>query len=495
MAFLGMLGALAYFTAEEIASSGPQLLGKAGGNTGGGNGGGGGNGNNGGGNGGGGGNGNNGGGNGGDNGGGNNGNNGGGNGGGTGGGDGGSNGGDTGSGDGGSTGGVGSDGSGEGGGGHTSIRSRGIAQHAAAMHVLLKRYGLHTNAGYSYTYHHEKIRPDAFASPKEEVEWRERLHEVSCRMYAYLKRQRENHPNMKNGYVDWIAEQLAEATGEDLNELKAALLGYPHSHEHTSALLQSLGEAGCAAGGSQYAIHNEEFAEEHALHDHPMEDTAHFTAVDASTDAEIAFRILDGAATFNDYGVSHTKEMHLLVVRDDLRHFVHLHPERDEEGTWRVPYSAAFGGTYWLLADFVDADLKHYTVRFSRNYAGDPEPTGFVRDLRTVKTVGKYMIALEAVPFSRGTLFTYHIDDLEGKAPHFEPYLGALGHSILFSAKGDFIHTHPSPASDHITFHVTDPVDDYYRMFTQFQVDGQLHLAEFDWVPGKRMRQPQEHRH
>src|SRR3989338_4511515 len=473
VAFLGMLGTLVYFITEEMSVSGVELLGKVGGgNNGGGNGGGGGNGNNGGGNGGGGGNGNNGGG----NGGGNGGNNGGGNGGGTGGGDGGSSGGDT----GGSEGDTGS--GGDDGGGRASIRSRGIAQHAAVMHMLLKRFGLHTNAGYLYTYHHENIHPAAFASQKEEAAWGKKVHEVSCRMYTYLKRQRDIRPNLKNGYIDWITGQVAQAIGEDPDEVRAALLGYPHSHAHTSAALKNLGEAGCAAQGSQSAIKNEDFAEQHALHEH-VEDGLRFTILDQSTDAEIAFRIMSGAVVFTDYGISHTKEMHLLIVRDDLRQFLHVHPERDTDGTWHIPYSTLSGGTYWLFADFVDANMEHYTVRFIRTYAGEPGETGIVRDTRTKKNVGKYTVQLEEKPYSNGTLFTYHIADVDGNAPYLETYLGALGHSIVISPKGDFIHTPPSPTGDYLTFHITDPADDFYRIFTQFQVQEEVLTVEFDWTP------------
>ena len=487
--FLGMLGMFAYFITQDTPTAGVELLGKVGGGNSGNNGGG-----NGGNNGGGGGNnGNNGGGNGGA--GGDNGNNGGGNGGGTGGGDGGNSGNGN-NGGGGDNGNNGGGNGGGGGGGQTSIRSRGLAQHAAAMHVLLKRYGLHTNANYSYTYHHESVHPAAFASGEEKAAWMEKVHEVTCRMYTYLKRQRENHANIKNGYIDWIAGQLADATGEDRVELRAALLGYPHEHgDHMSALLQTFGEAGCAGGGSQRAIEHGNTAEEHMLHGSVEESASRFTVLDASTDTEIAFQILEHGAAFADYGVSHTKEMHLLIVRDDLRHFAHVHPERDENGMWHIAWSAPYGGTYWMLADFADADLAHYTVRFDRNYGGDLGATGVSKDMRNRKETEKYSVVLETSPYSQGTLFTFHIDDADGKTPNLEPYLGALGHSILFSPKGDFIHTHPSPAGDHLIFHVADPQDDYYRIFTQFQIDGMLHQVEFDWMPKQKNRSVIEHRH
>ena len=61
------------------------------------------------------------------------------------------------------------------------------------------------------------------------------------------------------------------------------------------------------------------------------------TVQDQGTDNEVAFSVQEGANVFSAYGVSHTKEMHLIVVRNDLQHFQHIHPERDAAGVWRIP--------------------------------------------------------------------------------------------------------------------------------------------------------------
>ena len=100
------------------------------------------------------------------------------------------------------------------------------------------------------------------------------------------------------------------------------------------------------------------------------------------------------------------------------------------------------------------------------------------------KQVGDYVLILEEIPYSDGVLFTYHINDVQGHAPFIEPYLGAMGHGILISPEGDFIHTHPSPVGDHLTFHLPTTLTGIYRIYTQFQVEGKVLTVEFDWRPG-----------
>lgn len=466
VAFLGMLGALAAVVAQETSPSGVELLGKVGGgnngNNGGGNGG-----NNGGGNGGD--NGNNGGGNGGDNGnngggGGNNGNNGGGNGGGGDNGNNGNNGGGNGGGDNGNSGNGGG-----GGGGTANIRGRGLRQHGAALRSIVKRYGLRSAP--------HSTNVSGHASAMEEA----RVHEAACAMFRYLHQMKEVRPNLRVDYVEWITEQSAEMLGIDPVTTKAMMLGFPHMHDHLDTIM-GMREISCVTlpGGPQS---EQTIVEEHGTHEHSTHTSAHFMIEDRSTPEELAFTVMQDGAVFTEYGVSHTKEMHLLIVRNDLRHFSHLHPELGSDGIWRVPYAAPAGGTYWLYADFVDQENAHHTIRFDRTNGGDPGATGYAPSAQRYRRSGAYDVHLETEAYDGGKLFTYTINDDNGKVPIIEPYLGAMAHGILISPNGDFIHTHPSPVGDHIVLHLPAHLEGYYRIFTQFQIEGELHTVEFDWIP------------
>lgn len=209
--------------------------------------------------------------------------------------------------------------------------------------------------------------------------------------------------------------------------------------------------------------------------------SANLIVRDQSTDTEIAFSVRDGEETFNDYGISHTKEMHLIVVRDDLRYFHHLHPERDAAGTWHTAFEPPAGGTYWLYADFIEMNKASHTIRFERTYQGKKNAYGIAKNFERMKTVDGYRFEVNPELSSDEVMFTYKITDNQGQSVKLEEYLGAMGHSVLISPKGDFIHTHPSEENASPVFATTKSSDDFYRIFTQFKIDGRVVTVDFDW--------------
>ena len=202
---------------------------------------------------------------------------------------------------------------------------------------------------------------------------------------------------------------------------------------------------------------------------------------DQSTDTEITFSVREDNEIFADYGVSHTKEMHLIVVRDDLQYFHHLHPQRDADGVWRVPFTEPAGGIYWRYADFVDTDEKTYTIRFDKQYPGDLGTYGIAKNTETMKTVDGYRFALETEKNGSDVSFTYKITDEAGLPIQVEEYLGARGHSVLISPSGDFIHAHASDEGENPVFITSDLTENFYRAFTQFQIKGKVITVNFDW--------------
>ncbi len=201
---------------------------------------------------------------------------------------------------------------------------------------------------------------------------------------------------------------------------------------------------------------------------------------DLSGSGTIAFALREGEKDFAEIGISHTKQMHAIVVRSDLRFFQHLHPERGSDGVWRVAYTPPTDGTYWMYADFVDRDGGTYTIRFDRQYGTAPTPAP-MEDSAVEKVVDGYRITLNAHVDEEEVTFTYHLTDTQGNMVKPEEYLGATGHSVLVSPQGDFIHTHPSDEPGDPVFRTHLPENDFYRIFTQFQLNGTVITVAFDW--------------
>lgn len=218
---------------------------------------------------------------------------------------------------------------------------------------------------------------------------------------------------------------------------------------------------------------------------------------EAASPGTFAFTIRRGDAIVTDFTVQHTKDMHFIVVRRDLEHFQHLHPVRDAEGFWRVPLSVPAGGTYWLYADFADAQGTPHTVRLEKRMPGEgadgavqphlgdlaKDPDGYDA---AEKQVDGYRIQVSTHRTIDGTAFVYTVFDATGNVAPLEGYLGARGHSILISTKGDFVHTHPFDerglgSKDRPAFFTSYPRDDFYRIFTQLKTGGKVLVTDFDW--------------
>lgn len=200
-----------------------------------------------------------------------------------------------------------------------------------------------------------------------------------------------------------------------------------------------------------------------------------------SSQTDIAFSIRENEKIFADFGLSHTKEMHFIVVRDDLQHFQHLHPTRDAQGIWHVDFKPEAGGTYWLYADFVDTDNGTYTIPYEKNFTGEKGQYGLVENFEQMKTIDGYAIALKSSTTGKDISFAYTVTDAQGNRVELEEYLGAKGHSVLLSPSKDFIHTHPSDQSDAPVFTTALPPHRFYRIFTQFQIQGKVVTVNFDW--------------
>ncbi len=194
---------------------------------------------------------------------------------------------------------------------------------------------------------------------------------------------------------------------------------------------------------------------------------------------DIAFSIHEGTSVFENYGISHTQKMHFIVVRDDLQYFSHLHPTIDNQGIWHAAFTPKAGGTYWLYADFADQQGGSYYPRFEKTFAGDKGRYEVVKNFAISKTVDGYLISYEPTISGNIMTFKYSILDSHGTPVALEDYLGAKGHSILLTQNGDFIHTHTE--TDPPSFSTTVALNTFYRMFTQFQINGKVETVAFDW--------------
>jgi hypothetical protein len=209
-------------------------------------------------------------------------------------------------------------------------------------------------------------------------------------------------------------------------------------------------------------------------------------AVDARTitpgrSQDIAFSVLDErGAPVTAYDTTHTKRMHLILVRRDLTGFQHLHPSQDEAGVWHARTTIEQPGSHRLFADFSPRGTKTTLagdVRVDGRADDEPLPAAEPR----ATTEDGYEVRIDAGNASAGEESTLAFSVVEdGREVATEPYLGAGGHLVALR-EGDlaFLHVHPTERPGTIAFDATFPSAGRYRLFLQFKVDGAVQTAAF----------------
>ena len=198
---------------------------------------------------------------------------------------------------------------------------------------------------------------------------------------------------------------------------------------------------------------------------------------------EVRFRIDDSEGVpVTDYVEELTKELHLYVVNDDLTVFRHLHPTRDEDGTWSAPFDVPDAGGYRVVTEFVARDEggNGDHVVLGRPLAlppGDPGDTVAGDELVGV-TVS------QAPTTGPNGLLRLVVRDAAGDPVALGTYLGAYSHVTGFhTTTGAMVHLHPLAAPEitedgsELTFHSDIAVPGDYRLFAQVRVDGFLHTV------------------
>ncbi len=174
--------------------------------------------------------------------------------------------------------------------------------------------------------------------------------------------------------------------------------------------------------------------------------------VKAGEPVTFSFSVKDAnGAAVRDLQVVHEKQMHLLVVSDDLAEFQHLHPESHADGTFKATHNFTNGGAYRLYTDYAPTGARQTVNRHEISVTGnlrraraalvaDDELTKTVDGLRVTMRPDKTLRAGEELMLKFSAA-----DAGSGKpATDLQPYLGALAHFVIISEDTtDFLHAHP----------------------------------------------------
>ena len=187
-----------------------------------------------------------------------------------------------------------------------------------------------------------------------------------------------------------------------------------------------------------------------------------------------------------------TKKLHLIVIREDLTGFQHVHPQMDARGRWTARDAVLDRPGPWrLIADFIPTGGRKTALSTAVHVSGGdyrprpPRESQRAGEHRWRTTAGAYTVTLTAERFGAGSAGTLRFEvHRDGKpVADLQPYLGALGHTVLLRW-GDvaYTHVHPregKPKPGQIIFDVTYPRAAPAAMFLQFRHRGVVRTATF----------------
>jgi hypothetical protein len=209
------------------------------------------------------------------------------------------------------------------------------------------------------------------------------------------------------------------------------------------------------------------------------------------------------AAPILQYQAEMTQKLHVVVVSDDFRTFLHIHPQLLATGHFAIAQTFPAAGRYHVYADGEPNALSHQVFRFDLvvGKAGGVVERKLQATGMGVK-VGPYEVDLSSVRLHAGRTEMIDVEILKGGklATDLHPYLGVPAHAVFLNDKDlTYVHVHPmavggsmdmsrpvatlpdnASSSGEMMLHVAIKEAGTYKLWLQFRGAGdQLYIAEF----------------
>ena len=159
------------------------------------------------------------------------------------------------------------------------------------------------------------------------------------------------------------------------------------------------------------------------------------------------------AAPIESFDLDMTKLLHVVIVSDDFKTFLHVHPRFTSDGHFRIEQRFPRPATYYVYADGQPHGLGEQVFRFALRVGDESAVPAQIRLAPTGKTshAGPYDVTLDRTTLRAGapSALIVHIRR-DGKAARdLRPYLGALAHAVFIDTQDlRYLHVHPMSLSD-----------------------------------------------
>lgn len=190
-----------------------------------------------------------------------------------------------------------------------------------------------------------------------------------------------------------------------------------------------------------------------------------------------------------ELAIAHEKLLHFLFVSRDLAFFAHEHPELQPDGTLVLELGFPPAGEYLAFADFTPKGGTQQIVREPVTVAGEAVAAKplVVDDRSKPKAFGDVAVTLGPARIAAGgagEMLEFVLERGNEPVKDLRPYLGAMGHCVIISEDTtEFLHSHPQEEVDAkphvVSFHTVFPKPGKYKVWGQFDVGGQMLIADF----------------
>lgn len=258
----------------------------------------------------------------------------------------------------------------------------------------------------------------------------------------------------------------------------------------------------------EHAGHSSDAKDSHAGHggheNMPME-TPRKLIVDtdpskpqAGAATKLVLQIHDNGTPIKRFDLLHEKLVHLIVVRDGLDEFAHLHPDVDASGMITTEFTFPKAGKYTLFADHQPQGQSPGLAVGEMSVAGDfSDAEPLAPNLPGEVAVGDVIAKVTLKTGGEETTVRFVFVNAEGQPiTDLQPYLGAMGHLVVIGADGrDYVHAHPlsesqSAPDGKVEFAAHFPKPGVYKAWGQFQRGGKVFT-----VPGVLKHEDSGHAH
>lgn len=181
----------------------------------------------------------------------------------------------------------------------------------------------------------------------------------------------------------------------------------------------------------------------------------------------------------DDLKIEHEKKMHLLLVRDDMTRFQHLHPEF-VNSSWTVKATITDQGVYQMYVDIAPIEEEASVLRVPLTIGGEtlnpksPEP---IADWSAQDGGYSAKLSIDQPLKTKETKqWTFAVTKNGQTVTNLKPYLGAYGHvvELRHNDADDFFHVHPvtenHPKDGKVIFEGTFPTKGRYTLYAQFNL-------------------------